>query len=160
MAERAGDWPGAAACCEGPRPQATFADLPLHHQDHIVRFAFVAAASLAYGITLGVLLRPVASRSLVSHAPLPAAAPPRTAVLDATAIAPAPPARPRSVTPRPLRTQPVLAEAELVAVTPQREPDRRTAAPPRQERRGNIFTRLLRGVWRTVQTPVLKADLL
>jgi hypothetical protein len=132
--------------------------LPLQHQDEIVRFAFVAAATIAYGIILGILLRPIGSRSLVTHAALPAAAPPRPSLLEARAIPPvAPPLSPRS--PRG-RTGPARSDAQFVAVQAMTmDPNRRTAVPaPRSERRSNIFSRFFRGVWRSVQSPAVKTE--
>jgi len=69
MADLAGNWLTAAACSTGPRPAATFAELPRQHQDEVVRLGFAAAAAVAYFVTLAVLARPIPSRSLAA-APL------------------------------------------------------------------------------------------
>jgi hypothetical protein len=140
MSVKAGDWLTAAACCTEQQTTATFADLPRHHQDEMVRLGFVAVTSIVYFVTLAVLTQPIPSRSLVRHSTLPIAPPVRPALLDARLDAIGAP---------PLRSPRPRAAAELVdARGPVREADRPSAAPPRPERRGNIIGRFFRGIFR------------
>jgi hypothetical protein len=154
MGERTGDWLTAAACSAGPRPAATFADLPRQHQDEVVRLGFTAAAAVAYFVTLGILARPIPSRSLQAHTVLPAAAAPRFELpvwqrVDAVGAArplPSPGVRPRAAS--------ELATAQTPAATAER---RAVDAPPPQPRR-NMFSRFFRGVWRSVTPAAGKAN--
>jgi hypothetical protein len=146
MAEGARDWLVAAACCE-ERPAATFADLPRHHQDELVRVGFIAAASVAYFITLAILTLPIPSRNLATAVTLPAATAPRSTLLEAllleaasARVVPAPAARPRA-------TVALAAEGDSIA-----NPAPPAAAAPRPERR-NPVSRFFRGVWRGVRGP-------
>ena len=146
MAEGARVWLVAAACCE-ERPAATFADLPRHHQDDLVRVGFIAAMSIAYFITLAILARPIPSRNLATPVALLAATAPRSTLLErrsveaaAARVVPAPAARPRA-------TVALAAEGDPIA-----SPARRAADAPRPERR-NPVSRFFRGVWRGVRAP-------
>src|SRR5262249_4505885 len=158
MPERAGDWLMAAACCEGPQPAATFADLPRKHQGEMVRFAGVAAASSAYFITLWILAQPIASRSLLTPTTLPSAPAARSALLDARLTVPAgapPPGRQgaRALWPA-APSGPGAFGAPGGAAVP------RAAVPGGPERRRTAFSRFSRGVGRSIQPPPAgRADL-
>jgi len=158
MAERVADWLSAAACCEGPRPSATFSDLPRKHQDEILRAAVVATAAAAYFITLGILARPIPSRSLRAHAALPAATAPQPVSNQAWAIHVADAAS-RRPTSQPAQTMRPPEMALAVVPEPVRESDGHSAGSPRVERSRNIFSRFFRGVWRSVQPTTVRADL-
>src|SRR5579871_4933210 len=79
MGSDARDWIGAAACSEGPTPATRFADLPRSYRKELLRLTAAAGLSIAFFITVGVLPRVLASRSLASRVALlepPAARPP------------------------------------------------------------------------------------
>jgi hypothetical protein len=157
MQDRAEDWIAAARCHAGPRIEATFADLPDAHQDEMVRFGLLAAASSAFFIALGMMLTPLPSRSLTSFAALPHPVPMRAPLLETrlastTETIPAAPARPRSV-----RLRPSFELAALQAPIATRP----TAAPAREERRRNVFSRFFRSLVRRNNNPQpvsIKAD--
>jgi hypothetical protein len=156
MSDRARDWLVAAACCEGPRPAATFADLPRQHQRQIVRIAAATAAAAAYFIVLAIHVRPVPSRSLLTAAALPNTPPvPRPALLDARPIAAI---DPPSSQPGAARAARASGLYELAAVGKPSADDRATGTTARQERRGNVFSRFFRGVRRSLQPAAVKAD--
>ena len=148
MADREQDWLVAAACRQEPQRRATFADLPRQHQRELVRFAIVAAASTASFIVLWALSQPIRGRNLRSDATLPAAASGRSPLLDARL---ATPIEARATTPlRPRASRPragiqLAAYRELDTDANQRVGG---SAPP--ERRGNVFSRFFRGVWRSL----------
>lgn len=145
----------AASCCEGSRAATTFTDLPRPQQREMMRLALVATVSTAYFITLAVLARPLPSRNLVSRAELPDPATPRTILLAAEAVTPA-----ATLAPRPMRTRATRPRAEVVLAAyegPIAGNDPRPAAPLRQQRRGNVFSRFLRTVFR-VQPATLNIE--
>jgi hypothetical protein len=141
----------AASCCEGPRPAATFADLPRAHRDELLNFALVAAVSSAFFVTLAILARPLPSRSLAARGVLPEPSPARAAALDArlnaTGSGPVPTTASRSRSS--LRYE--LASFRATSAS---------AAPAsRRMRRGNAFSRFLRGILgRPASPPALKTD--
>src|SRR5215472_13525865 len=70
MANRPQDWIDGASCCEGP-PCAAFTDMPPKHQREMLVAAFASALSATFVVTLGTLLQPIPSRSLVASVPMP-----------------------------------------------------------------------------------------
>ena len=144
MADLAGDWLTAAACSTGPRPAATFSELPQQHQDEVVRLGFAAAAAITYFVTLAILARPIPSRSLAANAILPNGALQRSALLEGP---------PAAVTlSLPSRTAALPDARPAVELPAAREPDRPTPAVRR-----NPVSRFFRGIWRGVQAPARKA---
>jgi hypothetical protein len=146
MASRAPDWIGAAWCCEGPRPTATFADLPRAHQREILCLAIAATLSASYVLAFGVPARPIPSRSLIARVTLPNAAVARATVPDEQQLTriDAPASRP--LHPRPARQS---AAVQLVSLRESAVDDRPTESartPP--ERRRNVFSRIFHGVVR------------
>jgi hypothetical protein len=146
MASRAPDWIGAAWCCEGPRPTATFADLPRAHQREILCLAIIATLSASYVLALGAPARPIPSRSLIARVTLPNVAVARAALLDVRQLTPI-----DAPSPRPLRARPVRqpAAVQLVSLRESAVDDRPTESartPP--ERRRNVFSRIFHGVVR------------
>jgi hypothetical protein len=135
----------AASCSEGARAATTFTDLPRQQQREMMRLALVATVSTAYFITLAVLARPLPSRNLVSTAELPDPAAPRTVLLEADS------APVVTLTRRPVRTRTSRPRASVVLAAYE-EPiagnEARPAAPLRAQRRGNVFSRFLRTVFR------------
>jgi hypothetical protein len=144
MASGAREWIGAASCFEGPRPAASFADLPRKHQHEMLRFAFAGALSTACFVAAGLLARPLPSRSLAAHAALPDATNARAALLDMRPVMSTVPPR------RPLAERGVGQPATLQRATvqlaslsePLAEDSGTVPAPPRPERRRNILGRL------------------
>jgi hypothetical protein len=158
MPARATDWLVAAACCEGPRPPATFADLPAQNRGEIVRIALVSTAAAAYFVTLGILTQPIPSRSLLTPGALLRVPPARSALPPARVAVradPVEPASPRSVRAQHARTR-AAYEAAAVADVPG-SGDRAAAKGARQPRR-NFFSRFLRGVFGGGQPAAAKAD--
>src|SRR3954465_15704282 len=114
MTDRQQGWLTAASCHEGPAPTARFADLPHEHQNEIVRVGLLAAASTAFFIGVGMILTPLPSRNLASHAVLPHAMPVRPAVLEARLTVPAADvAPPRALRGRTVRLRPSIEAATL-----------------------------------------------
>lgn len=151
MASRDRDWIDAASCREGPRPPAAFADLPRRHQHEMLRFAFAAVLSSAFFISLGVLGRPLPSRSLAAPVVLAdAAALARPAWLGASQSAPGRP-RPR-LGPAVRRPQVELTSLREAA------PDGARTVPDAPKARRNVFSRFFSGVLRTVSTAAPKPD--
>jgi hypothetical protein len=149
MTDQARDWMVAASCCEGPRPAVTFSDLPRAHRDELLRFALVAAASSAFFITVALVMRPLPSRSLTTAAALPHHVPPRGMLLEARDSA-APIPAPQRLRARVVRAR-VVEEVADESTSP--------ALSQLSGRRGNVFTRLLRGVFRRpAAAGALKAD--
>jgi hypothetical protein len=150
MAGLTSDWIGAAQCCEGPRPVASFGDLPRAHQHEMLRFVAVAAASSAFFVTLWILSRPIPSRSLVAHAALPQPLPAQPLAIDLR------PAAPIETAPRrPAREPRLRASYQLVSAGQAIDARAaRSAAAP--ERRRNVFSRFFRTIIRTVQPPAQK----
>lgn len=168
MASPARDWIGAASCCEGPRPAATFADLPRAHQREMLRFATAAVLSTAFFLTVGILTRVLPSRSLAA----------RVGVLDASVAHPvmmdmrqastfeARPMRPMRehlarrpagpVADEPLTDQPAAYEPVTYQPVAYQIPP--TTEPPPPERRKNIFSRIFHGVFRTAAVVAPKPD--
>jgi hypothetical protein len=137
MSDPANTWIDAASCCEGPRPAASYADLPREHRAELLRFTAIAAGASAFFVALLVLVRPLPSRNLAAHVSLPEPPP-----LRAVSIAPE---QMMVDAPRPLR-RPARARAayRLAAVE-------ETVAAPEPPRRRNVFSRFLRTLARTVQ---------
>jgi hypothetical protein len=143
----------AASCCEGPRPAATFADLPRAHREELLNFALVAAVSSAFFVTLAILMRPLPSRSLAARVDLPGSSPSRAAALDTRADGTMPdPAAAAAAT----RSRGPRARYELAAL---QAPAASGAPAVRRARRGNAFSRFLRGILgRPSPAPTLKTD--
>lgn len=142
----------AASCCEGPRPAATFADLPRAHRDELLNFALVAAVSSAFFVTMAILMRPLPSRSLAARVDLPESSPSRAVALDTsrdgTPPEPTAVAAPRSRAARP--------RYQLTAF---QSPAASGAPATRRPRRGSVFSRFLRGILgRPSPAPALKSD--
>ncbi len=149
MANEARDWMTAASCAEGPPPSVRFADLPRQDQGEVLRVALVAAASTAYFITLAILARPLASRSLQGDAALPHPGMARSPILDARLVDdPVPPAGDRTRLARPRAGLELTSLREPVADEPASAPIADT--PPR---RRNVFSRFFRGVLHGFQPP-------
>lgn len=152
MASRAQDWMAAASCCEGPRPAATFADLPRAHRDEFLNFALVAAVSSAFFITLAIVIRPLPSRSLASRGVLPEPSPARASTLDTWSNAGTPDAGAAATQ----RARGALPRYELAGL---RSHPASAAPALRGARRGNVFSRFLRGIiGRPSPTATLKTD--
>lgn len=147
MAGPARDWIGAASYCEGPRPVATFADLPRKQQHEMLRFVFAAALSTTYFIALALLARPLHSRSLVGHTALPDATIERAAMLDMRPVASFDPPR-RSLRDHGVKRRATLQLASLseplVDDRPTVDDSPTVSDSPRPERRRNIFSRFFR----------------
>jgi len=149
------EWMAAAKCSERPQPGTTFSDLPRQDRREIVRVAVVSAAAAGYLMTLGIFGRPIPSRNLLRGADLPSAPVPRSELLevrDTSSI---------ELDPRPLGAQRTRARAgyEAAAVgTSAGAATRKAGKAAEKERRGNFFSRLFRGVARTIQPGVSKAD--
>jgi hypothetical protein len=156
MASPAPDWIGAASCCEGPRPAATFGDLPRAHQREMVRFAVAAALTTAFFLMLGALTRSLPSRSLAARAVPPDAEASHVALLDARPITPRGRSSPRSPLERAARSRPTN---QLALLSEPPGDDSRTApAAPRPERRRNIVSRFFVGVFRGASTANPRPD--
>jgi hypothetical protein len=158
MPARATDWLVAAACCEGPRPPATFADLPAQNRGEIIRIALVSTATAGYFVTLGILTQPIPSRSLLTPGAL-LRVPPRSAVFHTGRAVPAEPVAPaqaRSLRAQAARTRAVYETAAAADV--RGGGDRAAAKGARQPRRGNFFSRFLRGVFGGGQPAAARAD--
>ena len=128
-----------------PDGHATWLDLPAHQRTDIVRLGFLSAIAFGYALAMAILAQPIPSRSLHAHVALPHAAAPRSALMEALVIDPAPALR----TTVALRTneRPVSGAGVRPAVVMETE----TAVPQaRTARRGNAFSRFFKGVWRTV----------
>ena len=169
MASRARDWIGAASCCEGPRPAATFADLPRAHQHEMVRFAMAAVLSTAFFLAVGILTRALPSRSLAARVGVLDPSTAHPVLMDmrqASTFEPRPmrqtrerPARRLTEPPadQPLADQPEADEpAAYQPVAYQAPPTTEPAVP---ERKKNIFSRIFHGVFRTGAAASPKPDI-
>lgn len=156
MASDARDWIGVASCCQGPRPAATFADLPRKHQWEMLRFALAATLSIAYFVGAGILVRPLPSRSLAAQVFLPEASVARVASPEMGSVSSI-----NAPSPRPLVERAVRPSAALPLALP-REPlvdvSQAVQVTPRPERRRNIVSRLLRSAFRGASAVAFKAD--
>lgn len=139
-------WLTAAACTMAPRPSPGFGDLPPTHRKELVRLGFLSAVAFGYTIAICILAQPIPSRSLHAHAALPHGDVPRSPLMDALFIDPT--VSPRSPDARKANRRPADAglKAVAVAVTEAGEP----RPQPRAPRRGSVFSRFFKGVWRTV----------
>lgn len=134
-------WLTAAACTMTPAPPTRFGDLPPRHRKDIVRLGFLSAIAFGYTIATCILAQPIPSRSLHVQVALPHATAPRSALMEALM---APPTPPRAA-PAQTNGRWTPAGVRPVAVS------RNDAVPqPRSGRRGNVFSRFFKGVWRTV----------
>ena len=157
MADGNVGWMVAAKCGADPRPVPTFADLPRQDKRELVRVAIVSAAAAAYFVTLGMLTRPIPSRTLLGGAALPDAPAPRSALLDAHR------ARRALVDPAPVRVPAAPLAAARVSYEPAaaRTPaGARTRPPARSGRpeRGGFFSRFFRKITGGGQPAASKAD--
>jgi len=160
MASRTQDWIVAASCCEGPPLAATFADMPRKHKNELYRFAFVAALSTTFFVTLTILARPIPSRSLAAHVELPNPAP-RADVLRAALVTSIDSPSPRPLRTHSLHSRPAGARAAFQLASLREAPadDLRAgylSAPPPERR--NIFSRFFRTVFRGTPTAIAKTD--
>ena len=137
-------WLTAAACTMAPPPSTRFGDLPPKHRKDLVRLGFLSAIAFGYTIAICILAQPIPSRSLHTHVALPHGAVPHSPLMDALFVEP--PVAPR--TSNVLRTGGHSADAGLKAVAVSVADEPRTQPPT--ARRGNVFSRFFRGVWRTV----------
>jgi len=145
MKPRAEDWLTAACCAEVRRPRVTFADLPQHHKGELARLAGAGAASMAGFVALVLLAAPLPSRDLLGRAPLVRIGTARSPVLDTYFT------RPRVDSPLGPSPSPAARPRDVAMSTGARE---RTDEPATQApRRRNVFSRLFRGVVRTVVVP-------
>jgi hypothetical protein len=163
MASDARDWIGAAPRCEGSWPAATFTDLPRKSQWELMRLAFAATLSTAYFVAAAVLARPLPSRSLAAHIILPEATVVPAALpdvsldasvsLEASVVAPSQ----LPMLERAMRQGPTMKLASLHK--PLADDSPMVPAPPRSERRRNIFSRFFRGVFHGTSAAAAGADM-
>jgi len=161
MASHAQDWIVAASCCEGPRPTATFADMPRKHKSELLRFAFVAALSATFFATLAILARPIPSRSFAANVALPNPVLPRPELRQATLVASIDAPSPRPLRTHSLRTRPSHARAGFQVASLREAPADDVKAgyiPVTQERRSNVFSRFFRTVFRGTPSAVARTD--
>jgi hypothetical protein len=137
-------WLTAAACTMAPARATRFNDLPPQHRKDLVRLGFLSAVAVGYTIAICILAQPIPSRSLHTHVALPHGAVPRSPLIDALLVDP--PAAPRTTTA--LRTSGRSAGMGLKAIALSEADEPRPQ--PRTPRRGNVFSRFFKGVWRTV----------
>jgi hypothetical protein len=170
MASHTQDWIVAASCCEGPRSRVTFADMPSQHRREMLVVGFAAALSSAYFVTLGMLLQPIPSRSLVATVLMPHTAASFAQVRDAAPVVPLSASRrslrvralqPRPATElpstralRPLGAVQLASYRELPAAGSETRPD-----GPAGGKRPNLLNRFFHGVIRTVQPVGLNPEL-
>ena len=137
-------WLTAAACTTATPPPTRFGDLPPEHRKDIVRLGFLSALAFGYTLAMGILAQPIPSRSLHSHVVLPHGAVPRSTLMDGMLMEPSiPPPTPMALRPGARGGGTGL---KAVAVTEAEAP----GPQARTVRRGNIFSRFFKGVWRTV----------
>ena len=147
MADGHAIWLPAAACTTAPAPATRFGDLPPQQRKDIVRLGFLSTVAFAYTAAMIVLAQPIPSRSLHTHVALPHANTPRSALMDTLLLAP-----PR-ITPRPAMALRTTLRVPTTTVALRRVMDAETTpslSQPRPGRRGNVFSRFFKGVWRTV----------
>lgn len=145
MADGHGTWLTAAACTLAPaRRPPRFGDLPPEHRKDLVRLGFLSATTFAYTLAMCILSQPIPSRSLHTHVALPHAAPARSALMEALLLEPA--VVPRAILPPRSSGRPDGAAYRPAVVTEPEPP----ASSRRAPRRGNVFGRFFKGVWRTV----------
>jgi len=152
MESRSQDWITAASCHSGPRPVATFADLPEAHQADMMRVVLAAAATTAFLILIGLLMSRLPSRSLAAPVVLPHPVPARGTLIESHlsatfATAPSP-----SPSPSLERTRAVPSQRAIALAAAPAEP------APGAERRGNILSRFFRAFARRPAASAVKAD--
>lgn len=128
-----------------PAPGTRFGDLPPQHRKDLVRLGFLSSMAFAYTLAMCLLAQPIPSRSLHSHVALPNAVATRSAFMTLLV-------EPTIVEPRPAATS-LRRSGRAMAVDLRPAVAMETAAPgpqPRTARRGNVFGRFFKGVWRTV----------
>ena len=144
MADGHAIWLTAAARTMASAPATRFCDLPPKQRREIIRLGFLSAVASAYTLAMVILAQPIPSRSLVTHATLPHGGTPRSPLMEALLMESAPPARPTTLK-RPARAkQPAVTSIAMADADPAPE----VALPAR---RGNVFGRFFKGVWRTLQ---------